>query len=192
MELIASGRLSEVVRRAKETIDSGETEPVLILDDATSEPVEVDFRGSVQDVLARLDERADRDALAPSTVAGQDGPVPARRGRGRPRLGVVGREVTLLPRHWEWLSSQPGGASVTLRKLVDEARRNRRGADRIRQSQESAYRFMTTIAGNLPGYEEAIRALFARDAARFEETIVAWPGDVRDHARALAAAAFEE
>jgi len=188
MERIASGRLSEVVRRAKETIDRGETEPVLIFDDATSEPVEVDFRGSVHDVLARL---AERDARAVSTGAGQDSPVPARRGRGRPRLGVVGREVTLLPRHWDWLSSQPGGASVTLRKLVDEARRNRRGADRIRQAQESAYRFMTTIAGNLPGYEEAIRALFARDAARFEETILPWPGDVRDHARALASAAFK-
>src|ERR1700739_3037247 len=42
---------------------------------------------------------------------------------GRPKLGVVAREVTLLPRHWDWLATQPGGGSVALRKLVGEARR---------------------------------------------------------------------
>jgi hypothetical protein len=105
---------------------------------------------------------------------------------------VVAREVTLLPRHWDWLSAQPGGASVTLRRLVEEARRS--GGDRqaVRGAQERAYRFLTTIAGNLPGYEEVIRALFAADAARFSEGMADWPADLRAHAQTLAAGAFEQ
>src|SRR6185295_10752956 len=87
-------------------------------------------------------------------------PIEAR-GPGRPRLGVIAKEVTLLPRHWDWLNVQPGGASVALRKLVDEARKVSGDRDRIRAAQEAAYRFMSAIAGNLPGFEEATRALFA-------------------------------
>jgi hypothetical protein len=103
---------------------------------------------------------------------------------------VVAREVTLLPRHWDWLSSQRGGASVTLRRLVDEARRGSADGERIREAQESAYRFMAVLAGNARHYENAIRALFARDAAQFERLIAAWPADVATHAGRLAAAAF--
>ena len=118
------------------------------------------------------------------------GPVRTARPRGRPKLGVVAREVTLLPRHWDWLNGQPGGASVTLRKLVEEARRRSSATDQAREGQEAAYRFMSAIAGDLPGFEEATRALWRRDAARFEHETDAWPKDVRDHARALAARAF--
>ena len=110
----------------------------------------------------------------------------------RPKLGVIAREVTLLPRHWEWLSSQPGGASVALRKLVEEARRANAGRDRIRQAQEAAYRFVSVLAGNLPGFEEACRALFAGDAARFDSLVQGWPAGVRNHAQRLAARAFPE
>jgi hypothetical protein len=106
-------------------------------------------------------------------------------------MGVVAREVTLLPRHWEWLSRQPGGASVALRKLVEAARRANTGQDRVRSSQEAAYRFATVMAGNLAGFEEALRALFARNRSRFDEQVAPWPVDVRDHVRKLAAAAFE-
>ena len=112
------------------------------------------------------------------------------RGPGRPRLGVVAREVTLLPRHWQWLGEQPGGASVTLRKLVDEARRANEGKDRLRRARESAYRFMSAVAGNLPGFEEAIRALFGANHAQFAQSIEPWPHGVRDHARKLADAAL--
>jgi hypothetical protein len=104
---------------------------------------------------------------------------------------VVAREVTLLPRHWEWLAQQSGGASVALRRLVDEARRANKGKDRVRQAQEAAYRFIAALAENKPHYEEVARALFARDAPRFETWTAEWPADVRDHARRLAAAAFE-
>jgi len=172
---LAGGDLPEVALQAKAAIDRGEQ--VLIFDDATSEPIEVDFRGTAEDVRKRL------------TRAGEP-PDAAPRGPGRPKLGVVAREVTLLPRHWEWLSGQPGGASVALRKLVEEARRANAGKDRVRQSQEAAYRFMSAMAGNEPGFEEAARALFADNGERFDELIEPWPRDVRDHAEKLAAVAL--
>ena len=116
--------------------------------------------------------------------------VSAPRGPGRPKLGVVAREVTLLPRHWEWLARQPGGASVAIRKLVEAASRTGEDKDRIRQAQEAAYRFMSVTAGNRPHYEEAIRALFAGDASRFEQRIAEWPDDIRAHTSRLAERAF--
>ena len=121
----------------------------------------------------------------------EDAALPAPRGPGRPKLGVVAREVTLLPRHWEWLAQQSGGASVALRKLVDEARRTGEDRDRVRQAQEAAYRFMSAMAGNKANYEDAIRALFAGEAARFEDLIAEWPADVRRHAAKLAERAFD-
>jgi hypothetical protein len=200
---IASGELAVVAAAVKAVLDRGERAPVLIFDDQTSHPVEVDFRGTVDDVLRRIGEAA-APAAGPgdaasgsasdpaSAVAQTPGapPADAPRGPGRPKLGVVPREVTLLPRHWDWLNSQPGGASVALRKLVEEARRANEGKDRIRRSQEVAYRFMSAMAGNEPGFEESTRALFAGDRARFDEQTSAWPEDVRDHARKLATAAF--
>jgi hypothetical protein len=178
---IASGDLAQVALQVKKVIDRKDHAPVLIFDDATSELIEMDFRGTAEDVLRRLQGTA--SANAPD----KESP----RGPGRPKLGVVGREVTLLPRHWDWLNSQPGGASVALRKLVEEARRANAGKDRVRRSQESAYKFMTALGGNLPGFEEATRALFAGNRERFDEQIASWPADVRDHAKKLAAAAFQ-
>jgi hypothetical protein len=187
---IAAGSLAEVAAATKRAVDAGERGAVLVLDGASSEPVELDLRGSVDDVLARLaaapDAAAPDAAEAPADAVRETMP----RGPGRPRLGVVAREVTLLPRHWEWLGAQPGGASVALRRLVDEARRANESADRVRRGREAAYRFMYAVAGNAPDYEEAARALFAGDAPRFERYTAAWPQDVRDHARALAAATF--
>ena len=169
---IAEGSLSEVATAVKRAMDAGEAAPVLIFDTVTSRPVEVDLRGSLDEVRARLADPVDEEAA---------------RGRGRPKLGVTAREVTLLPRHWDWLSSQPGGASATLRRLVEEARK---AAPSVREIREAVYRFATAMAGNAPGYEEAMRALFAGDAVRFEAETAGWPGDVRDHTRTLAEAAF--
>ena len=182
--LIASGDLRSVARAAKEMLDRRNDASVLIFDGATSSPIEIDFRGTVADVLARLPDTtgaATTDEAAP----------PAPRGPGRPKLGVVAREVTLLPRHWEWLAQQSGGASVALRRLVDEARRANKDNDRIRHAQDAAYRFIAAMAENKPHYDEVARALFAGDAGRFEAWTAAWPADVRDHARRLAAAAFD-
>ena len=108
-----------------------------------------------------------------------------RTGPGRPKLGVVAREVSLLPRHWEWLEQQPNGASAAIRRLVDQARSNDPGAERTRLAIEAASRFLSAMAGNLPGYEEATRALFGRDRQRFDELIGVWPKDIRLHAQRL-------
>ena len=181
---IASGDLREVARAAKEVLDRGKDAAILVFDGVTSGPVDIDFRGTVADVQARLPETIGMSATAEDAVPSTP------RGPGRPKLGVVAREVTLLPRHWDWLAQQSGGASVALRKLVEEARRTGEDGHRARQAQEAAYRFMSAMAGNKPHYEDAIRALFANDATRFENLIAAWPADVRDHALALAEAAF--
>ncbi|WEK51902.1 MAG: DUF2239 family protein [Candidatus Kaistia colombiensis] len=182
---IATGLLPDVALKSKEAADQG-GEPVLLFDDDTSRLIEVDFRGSAGEVLARLTD--DTPASASAEVV----EIAPPRGPGRPRLGVVAREVTLLPRHWQWLGSQPGGASVALRKLVDEARRTSEGRDRARRAQEATQRFMTAMAGDQPGYEEAGRALFAGDRERFRQMIENWPNDIREHAGKLAGPAFED
>jgi len=185
---IASGMLLEVAKKAKEIIGRRKQASILIFDDFTSEPVEVDFRGTMEDVLKRLEKPT---AGVESATAPSNTDQNSQRGPGRPKLGVVSREVTLLPRHWDWLNSQPGGASVALRKLVEEARRVNSNRDKVRRSQEVAYRFMSAMAGNLPGFEEATRALFAGAYQRFNDLIASWPVDIRDHARKLAEAAFQ-
>jgi hypothetical protein len=181
---IASGDLREVARAAKERLDRRNDAAIQIFNAETSAPIDIDFRGSVCDVLARLPQKS-------ITPAAKDEAVPpALRGPGRPKLGVVAREITLLPRHWDWLAQQRGGASVALRRLVDEARRSHEDKDRIRHAQEAAYRFMSAIAGNRANYEAAIRALFADEPARFAKLIADWPADIREHASRLAERAF--
>jgi hypothetical protein len=185
---IASGNLLKVARKVKEIIDRDEQASILIFDDFTSELVEVDFRGTMEDVLKRLEKPT---ANVESGIKPPNTAQRTQRGPGRPKLGVVSREVTLLPRHWDWLNSQPGGASVALRKLVEEARRVNSGKDKVRHSQEVAYRFMSAMAGNFPGFEEATRALFAGDPERFDNLVASWSVDIRDHSRKLAESAFQ-
>lgn len=188
---LASGPLRHVSTRVKEALDQGEDESILIFNDLDSRPVEVDFRGTLEEVLQRLPPE-------PGTESGTEpGPEPEQardeqRGPGRPRLGVVAREVTLLPRHWDWLGRQPGGASVALRKLVEAARKTGESQERLRLARESAYRFMSAMAGNEPGFEEATRALFAGQEERFRAMTEPWAPDLRAHALKVAAAAFPE
>jgi hypothetical protein len=163
--------LDQVALAAKKAIDRGAQQPVLIYNDSTGRAIDIDSRGSDAEILARLARPA------PSVTV---------RGRGRPKLGVVAREVTLLPRHWQWLGAQPGGASVAIRKLVESARRANQDVDQRRQKQEAAYHFMSAMAGNLANFEEATRALFANDRERFTELVGAWPTDVREHSAKLA------
>lgn len=166
---LVAGELEDVTRVVRVALAEGRGLPVLVFDDETGEQVDLDF-GSPERALAQPDN--------------------AVRGPGRPRLGVVAREVTLLPRHWEWLAAQPGGASVALRKLVDVARRTHAAADRKRAARDAAHRFLSAIAGNAPGFEEALRALYAEDRPRFEHETRAWPPDVRNHAMAFAIRSF--
>ena len=172
---LVSGPLHEValaVKRAEQRAAEG----VAIFSDATGRAIDLDLRGSDGEIVARL-------PAAPGPAALEAAPP---RGRGRPKLGVVAREVTLLPRHWEWLNAQPGGASVALRKLVEAARRANGDRDRNRIARDAAYHFMSATAGNLPGFEEATRALFADERRRFSSLIAAWPDDIRDHIVRLA------
>ncbi|MEZ2145716.1 DUF2239 family protein [Bradyrhizobium sp. DN5] len=172
----AAGDVALAVKRAGPQPD----QPIIIFDDGTGRSIDFDLRGEDHEVLARLA----KFAPPPSTEVTESPSEP--RGRGRPKLGVVAREVTLLPRHWEWLNAQAGGASVALRKLVDEARRASGDKDRERQARDAAYHFMSTMAGNLPQFEEASRALFADDRRRFTGLIADWPTDIRDHIVKLA------
>jgi len=180
--LIARGALSDVALEARRARARHERPIILVFDDTSGEQVELDLRGTSAEVEARYG-----NPLSPIVESVASAPRP-----GRPRLGVVAREVTLLPVHWQWLSGQPGGASVTLRKLVEAARRVNAAKDRIRSAREAAYRFMTAISGNAPGFEEAIRALFAGNRARFEEFTESWPVDLRDHARRMASPSFDQ
>jgi hypothetical protein len=182
---IASGPLGEVALTIKARVSN---DPVLVFDDTTGRVIDLDLRGSDAEALERL-----RLVAGNQPGADQSTPVQTedlvKRPRGRPRLGVTAREVTLLPRHWEWLAAQPGGASQALRRLVDEARRNDDGQSRSKAVQERVYRFLAALAGDLPGYEEAIRALFASDPDGFASRMATWPPDLTAYALQLAQAA---
>ncbi|MBC2776577.1 DUF2239 family protein [Parasphingopyxis marina] len=184
MRRIASGPLAEVALAIRAAQAAGGADPLLVFDDATGRVVDLDLRGSESDVLARL----------ATPDGGSEAPELAKpRGRGRPKLGVVGREVTLLPRHWDWLESQSGSASQIVRRLIDEARKaERSGRAAAKARAERAYRAMTSLGGDLPGYEEAVRALFAGDAAALAERMKDWPGDVAAYALRLAAPESDE
>ncbi|WNV07342.1 DUF2239 family protein [Tardiphaga sp. 709] len=176
-KLLASGPLAEVAIAIK--IATGAiADPIIIFDNATGKSLDIDLRGSHREIVARLPQ--------PTTIEPETNAPAEPRGRGRPKLGVVAREITLLPRHWDWLGAQPGGASVALRKLVENARRASGDRDRQRAARDAAYHFMSTMAGDRSGFEEASRALFAGDRRRFTELIANWPVDIRDHIVILA------
>ena len=178
---IAAGELRHVALRAQQALEAQPEAQLLIFDDADARLIDLDLRGGAAEIVQRLN-RGEVPVAAEAE--------PTKRGRGRPKLGVVTREITLLPRHWQWLSAQPGGASVALRKLVDAARRQHAEGDLRRAAQERAYRFLSSMGGDRAGFEEATRALFAGDSLKFEAEIAAWPDDVRDHATMLAADAW--
>jgi hypothetical protein len=168
VDLLCSGSAAEVALRVKATASND----ILIFEDDTGRQIDLDIRGSDDEIVARYTVPTEPKA------------------RGRPKLGVVAREVTLLPRHWDWLAEQPGGASVALRRLIDTARGSGEARTTIRRAQEAADRVMGAILGNQPNYEEASRALYASDRSRFLALTEAWPADLRDYVRRQAAPAF--
>lgn len=168
--LLAHGPIEPVVLAVKAHVDRHPEASALVFDDTTGAQLDFVLQGTVDEV---------REALARHPLVGGE----AKKGPGRPKLGVVAREVTLLPRHWEWLESHQGGVSVALRRLVEEAMKDPRRADeeRERRGIEAASRVMWALAGDLPGHEEASRALFAKDGGRLDRLTKSWPRDVRGH-----------
>ncbi len=179
---IASGELRHVAMKAKQAYDVHPERALRVFEDASGRSVELPLELPAADLLRLIEQ--------PEAPAAPGSDAPEKRRPGRPRLGEVAREVTLLPRHWDWLAAQPGGASVALRRLVDAARKVSAGVDRRRAAQEATYRFLLGMVGDAPGFEDAARALFAGEAGRFESLLLAWPEDVRDHAQWLATDAF--
>lgn len=186
---VACGALRHVALKAKAIWERGEPQPIFIWQNTTGGLIDIDLSGTDADVLTRARERQSQQAQGEcQNQTDQTKP----RAPGRPKLGVVGREVTLLPRHWEWLRNQPGGASVALRKLVEQARLANADKDRTRQSQQAAYRFLSFMGGDRLGFEEASRALFRGERESFEAMIADWPADIRDFALQLAAPGFQD
>ncbi|MEZ5652850.1 MAG: DUF2239 family protein [Burkholderiaceae bacterium] len=187
-ELLSSGPALAVAMAVKQAYAEDDPLPaILVFDDASGRVIDLDLRGDADEIAQRL---AGSPSVSPGRARTPPGPAPAgaseRKGRGRPRLGVISREVTLLPRHWDWLASQRGGASAALRRLVDEARKHPDNAAIQRRAREAAYVFMQAIAGDFPAFEEASRALFAGDRPKLEQLIEHWPTDIRDYALRLA------
>lgn len=175
---IANGSPPDVALAVRRAMSAGAVGPLLVFDAHSSRAVELDLRGSDAEVVARLVPPGASEA-------------PPSRGPGRPRLGVTAREVTLLPRHWDWLVAEPGGASAALRRLVEQAMRNGEAPQRARQSAEAVDRFMLAMAGDQPGYEEVSRAFWRGERERFAALIERWPPDLRDHLATLAARAWD-
>lgn len=178
--LVARGSLIDVALALQAELERAVGSDPTLIDDSTGQSIGLSLHGTPEELRERIESY-----LAP----GSEAMPPPKPGPGRPRLGVVSREISLLPRHWEWLGRQPGGASATLRRLVDQARKDSEGPERTRQARDAAYRFLQVMGGDLPGFEEAIRALFAGDWERVDSEIEAWPVDIRDHARRLVARA---
>ena len=178
-QILLAGPLLEVALAVKSTIelsaDKGTAPSMLTFDDATGGVIDLDLRGSKAEIITRFVEEPGVETEADKA---QRETAPVKRGRGRPKLGVTAKEVTLLPRHWQWLASQRGGASATLRRLVDEARKQQDPHRADRAATDVAYRFMSAMAGDYAGFEDASRALFKFDRPALEAVISAWPQDV--------------
>jgi hypothetical protein len=168
-KLIARGEARAALARIKEWLDAHPGENALIFDEESGRQVDFDFRGSPEEALARI-------------LPGQ-----ARQGRGRPSLGVVCGEVSLLPRHWEWLEAERHNISATIRRLVDEAMKNEPLAAKRSRLVEAIDKKLWVLAGDKPSCEEVSRALYAGDTDRFRELIAGWPRDIAAHFIALSA-----
>jgi uncharacterized protein len=179
-KLLAQGPLDEVALKVKRRLKANHEASILVFSDSTGKEMDFDLRGTEKEMLQRLQVYLSPTDSLPSENTGP----------GRPKLGVVSREVSLLPRHWEWLSTQTGGASATLRRLIDDARKSSSGREIVKQAQERTHKLMSTLGGNLPNYEEALRAFYAKDKKKFKDQMQDWPADIKEYIQKMAADAF--
>ena len=166
--IVACGTVEDLLPKLKSIFDKNRHALFSIFDDETGKQTDFNLRGSLDEILAR------------------EAPASDQGGRGRPRLGVIAREVTLLPRHWDWLELQPNGASAALRRLVDDARKRETAEMRNKRAMHATGRFLSAMAGNYPNYEGALRALYRGESKQFADLIARWPRDVRIYALRLA------
>lgn len=157
--LLCRGSLHEIVPLVHaQAVDPANQ--LIFIQEESGRTVDLDWRGTPKEVLERS-----------QTQLG-----PKKAGPGRPKLGVQSREITLLPRHWAWLDAQRGSRSAVLRKLVE---REMKGGGAVRV--DALYGALSTLAGDLPGFEEATRALFALDWEGFAEQCLPWPESLRNY-----------
>lgn len=164
--LIARGNMLETALAVYNAYKDKTSAPVVALDSVTSELAEPDLRGGEDGIRARYGVEAD---------------LHETKTRGRPKLGVTAREVTLLPRHWEWLESNHSGASAKLRELVETAMRASAGKDRQSHAVESLERFTNALAGDLPNAEEVSRAFYKGRMKDVIKLTADWPSDLLEH-----------
>lgn len=184
LRLLQADRLTVLryLQNHDELHPGGDEAPLWVFDDATGLRLDLNWRSELAQAHNQPGAAAPSPATTASSSAQADRPS---RAVGRPKLGVVSREVTLLPRHWEWLNHQPGGASAALRRLIDDARSAHAAQDAQRAATEASYRFMQEMAGDLPGFEEACRALFAKKASALQLHTQGWPDDVQAYLHQL-------
>ena len=182
---VVTAGLRSMLLRVKEALTDSPTETLLIFDDATGNQIDFDLSGTPEEMVERAkrstEPATESSVEAPTGSATKSSASTQTASRGRPKLGVVSREVSLLPRHWQWLEEQPNGASAALRRLVDDARKREPLMELSRRARDAASRFMWSMAGNLPNFEEASRALFAGDGELMRQLIRDWPTDIRNH-----------
>ena len=180
--LLCQGALPVVVLKAKKRLDKGSEKPILIFSDSTGKSMDFNFHGTESEVLKRIDVyRTETQTDVPGAAVGP----------GRPKLGVISREVSLLPKHWEWLALQSGGASATLRTIIEDLMKKGSGGPTIKQLQERVYRVMSVVAGDFPHYEQALRLLYRKDKKEFAKILQEWPKDVSKYIHFLAEDIFE-
>jgi hypothetical protein len=179
LKFLVQGDLEEVVLKVKKHIGTADISSVLIFSNSTGKTMDFNFQGTKQDVQKRLELYTSKEVNSDTS------------GPGRPKLGVISREISLLPNHWEWLATQSGGASSTIRNLIEDARKKSSGIVSVKQIQERAYKVMSVLAGDLENYEEALRALYKKDQKIFSQNIHSWPVDVKKYLNEITKPLFE-
>lgn len=177
---LANGPLIEVIMAMKTAIIENQNAKILCFLDENGAMIDFDLSGSNEQIIARLLTQF----KAPSTSE-QIEIIETQSKAGRPKLGVIAKEVTLLPRHWEWLGAQNGGASATLRRLVEIAAKESIGIAARKNAQNATYRFLQNIAGDFENYEEVLRAIFADDFEKMRNLMKNWPQDIQNYAQKL-------
>ena len=180
-KIFCSGPKIEVILAMKNELSKSPNKRFLCFEDTSGQQIDFDISGTKEEIIQRLSTHT---ITAPEPISADENKAIDKK-LGRPKLGVVPKEVTLLPRHWLWLGAQSGGASATIRRLVEQASKANSGENKRKKCQESAYRFLSAVAGNYPNYEEVLRAIFRDDEKMISNLTSEWPKDIVTYAQKL-------